>query len=281
MRFQAYSTLAYAGRGLCCFIYFAPPVGGCRNAPVDQFGNETPTWHHLQNVNLRFQKLGPTLLQLTSNDVYYIGKIPSGCHDLSKNSLVSSEPGDIFLAGEFTHRDGSRYVMVVNKDFLKERSCRPQFRQPPKTLKHISPDPGALTPNEGEYVWLAPGAGSLAEAGVVRIIPDSIRRRCESEDAASTGWFTFERVIDRGNLVPKQSPPGRKDGSSLLTVIQADDNGQSILLVLSGGARSAERPWADVWKGIGWQAFEELAPAGEQLVHRVHDSWRGVHLQIT
>ena len=69
LRFQAYSTLAYAGRGLCCFIYFAPPVGGCRNAPVDQFGNETPTWHHLQNVNLRFQKLGPTLLQLTSNDV--------------------------------------------------------------------------------------------------------------------------------------------------------------------------------------------------------------------
>ena len=90
-----------------------------------------------------------------------MGKIPSGCHGPSTNSLVSGIGGDIFLVGEFTHRDGSRYVMVVNKDFAKGRACRPQFRKPPKSLKHISPYTGALTPYEGEHVWLAPGQGVL------------------------------------------------------------------------------------------------------------------------
>ena len=70
-------------------------------------------------------------------------------------------PGDIFLVGGFTHRDGSRYVKVVNKDLVKGRSCQPKFRRPPKTLKHISHYTGALTPYEGEYVWLAPGQGDL------------------------------------------------------------------------------------------------------------------------
>lgn len=161
LRFQAYTTLAYGGRGLSYFTYFAPPVGGYRNAPVDQFGNETPTWHHLQNVNLQVRKLGPTLLQLTSDDVYHLGKIPAGGHGPTTTNLVTAVPGDNFLVGEFTHRDGARYLMVVNKDFHKSRPCQPQFHNPPKALKHISPYSGALIPYSGEYVWLAPGQGVL------------------------------------------------------------------------------------------------------------------------
>src|SRR5205807_10458962 len=72
LRFEAYSTLAYGGRGLAYFTYFAPPVGGYRAAPIDQFGHETPTWHNLQNINLQIQKLAPTLLQLKCDDVYHI-----------------------------------------------------------------------------------------------------------------------------------------------------------------------------------------------------------------
>ena len=161
LRLQAYCTLACGGRGLSYFTYFAPPVGGYRGAPVDQFGNETPTWHVMQNVNLQVQKLAPTLLQLTCDDAYHLGKIPPGCHGPSTNSLVSGIAGDNALVGEFTHRDGSRYVMVVNKSLTGSRTCWPQFRKAPKSLKHISPYTGALTPYEGEYVWLAPGQGVL------------------------------------------------------------------------------------------------------------------------
>jgi hypothetical protein len=161
LRFQAYTTLAYGGRGLAYFTYFAPAVGNYRLAPIDQFGNPTPTWSHMQNVNLQIQKLAPTLLQLTSDDVYHIGKSPSGCKGPSTNSLVSGVSGENFLVGEFTHTDGSRYVMIVNKDLAKSRPCSPQFRKAPRRVQHVSPYSGALTPFEGEYVWLAPGQGVL------------------------------------------------------------------------------------------------------------------------
>jgi hypothetical protein len=161
LRFEAYTTLAYGGRGLAYFTYFAPPVGGYRAAPIDQFGHETPTWHNLQNVNLQVQKLGPTLLQLKSDDVYHIGAIPRGAKGPPTNSLVSTVAGDNFVVGEFTHTDTSKYVMIVNKDLAKSRPCSPQFRKAPKRLLHVSPYSGTLIPFEGEYVWLAPGQGVL------------------------------------------------------------------------------------------------------------------------
>jgi hypothetical protein len=161
LRFEAYTTLAYGGRGIAYFTYFAPPVGNYRGAAIDQFGNETPTWHNLQNVNLQIQKLGPILLQLQSDEVYHFGDIPAHCKAPATNSLVTSVPGGNFLVGEFTHRDGSRYVIIVNKDVSKSHPCSPQFRKSPRRLQHISRYSGSLTPFEGEYVWLAPGQGVL------------------------------------------------------------------------------------------------------------------------
>lgn len=160
-RFQAYTTLAYGGRGLSYFTYFAPQTGNYRMAPVDQFGNVTPTWYFMQNVNLQIQKLAPTLLQLASDDVYHIGNVPAGCKAPPTNSLISGIGGDNFLVGELTHRDGSRYVLVVNKDLAKSRPCWPQFRKAPRRLQHVSPYTGALGAFEGEDVWLAPGQGAL------------------------------------------------------------------------------------------------------------------------
>lgn len=160
-RLQAYSTLACGGRGLSWFTYFAPPVGGYRGAAVDQFGNETATWQLVQNVNLQVQKLAPTLLQLKCDDAYHLGTIPPGCHGPATNSLISGIQGDNVLVGEFSHPDGSRYVLVVNKSLTASRTCWPQFRKSPKSLKHISPYTGAVTPYEGEYTWLAPGQGVL------------------------------------------------------------------------------------------------------------------------
>jgi len=161
LRFEAYTSLAYGARGLAWFTYFAPPVGGYRGAPVDQFGHKTATWQHMQNVNLQVQKLGPTLNHLHSDDVYHFGNVPAGAKSAPTNSLVSAVAGDNFLVGEFTHDDGSRYVMIVNKDFSKSRPVSPTFRKPPKTLKHVSQYSGDLITFEGEYVWLAPGQGVL------------------------------------------------------------------------------------------------------------------------
>jgi hypothetical protein len=160
-RFQVYTTLAYGGRGLSYFTYFAPAVGNYRLAPVDQFGHETPNWYCMQNVNLQVQKLAPTLLQLSSDAVYHFGRIPAGCNPPPTNSLVTAVSGDNSVVGELTHQDGSRYVLIVNKDLVKSEHCSPTFRSPPSRLLHVSPYTGGLVPFAGEHVWLAPGQGVL------------------------------------------------------------------------------------------------------------------------
>lgn len=161
LRFEVYTTLAYGGRGIAYFCYFAPQVGNYRSAPIDQFGNETQSWQWMQNVNLQVAKLAPTLLQLTSDDVYHFGKIPAGCHAPGKKSLLKDSGDSDFMCGDFTHSDGSRYILMVNKNVMKSRVCSPQFRIAPKSAQKISPYTGASVPFAGEQVWVAPGQGTL------------------------------------------------------------------------------------------------------------------------
>jgi hypothetical protein len=160
LRFEVYSSLAYGARGIAYFTYFAPQSGNYRAAAIDQFGHATPTWNNLQNVNLQIQKLAPTLLELTSDDTYHFGAMPTGCHGPGANSLVTAITGE-FAVGDFTHTDGSRYVMLVNENLSKSTPCQPQFRNPPKTVKLISPYTGQAVAYEGEQIWLAPGSGRL------------------------------------------------------------------------------------------------------------------------
>lgn len=161
VRFQVYTTLAYGGRGLAYFTYFAPAVGNYRGAPIDQFGNRTPTWHHLQNVNLQVARLAPTLLELTSDAVYHFGNVPEGGQAPATTNLIESlNPGQ-FVVGDFTHRDGSRYALIVNKDFQRSVPCAPGFRGVVASVQMVSPYSGALTDFAGEHRWLAPGQGVL------------------------------------------------------------------------------------------------------------------------
>jgi hypothetical protein len=159
-RFQAYSTLAYGGQGLSYFTYFTPQWTE-HPGPRDKAGQRTPVWYRLQAVNRQVLKLAPTLLALTSDAVYHFGDPPAGCHGPPENSLVAGINDTNFMVGDFTHRDGARYVMVVNKDLINTRHCAPRFRTPPRRVQYMSPRTGQLAPFNDEPTWLAPGQGVL------------------------------------------------------------------------------------------------------------------------
>jgi hypothetical protein len=159
-RFQAYTSLAYGARGLAYFKYFTPAVGNYRNGPVDQFGHETPTWRVMQHVNLQIAKLADTLLKLSSDRVYHFGDVPEGCTGPDEKSLVKAVRGPM-VVGDFTHEDGSRYVMIVNKNLTASVTPRPEFREAVAKLQFVSPYNGTLGDYSGEQIWLAPGAGVL------------------------------------------------------------------------------------------------------------------------
>jgi hypothetical protein len=160
MRFQVYTSLAYGARGLAYFKYFTPAAGNFRDGPIDQFGHETRLWPIMRQINLQVGKLAPTLLHLSSDRVYHFGNVPAGCTGPDDKSLVKAIPGPM-LVGDFTHTDGSRYIMIVNKDFNGSLIGSPQFREPVSKLQFVSTLDGSLVPYEGENTWIAPGQGVL------------------------------------------------------------------------------------------------------------------------
>lgn len=162
IRFQVFTTLAYGGKGISYFTYFAPLSGNCRMSPIDHFGRKTITWSYLQRVNSMVEMLGPTLMELTSLGVYHVGKVPQGCSGLPGNTIVRAvhSDGDL-VVGEFVHRDGSNYVMVVNKDFQYSTHFRLTLNDPGHSLQRVSSFSGRFEDLVDNGDWLAPGQGVL------------------------------------------------------------------------------------------------------------------------
>jgi len=52
--------------------------------------------------------------------------------------------------GDFTHADGSHYVLIVNKSFAASAPAGPQFRTPVTKVEKLSQYTGALGSFEGE-----------------------------------------------------------------------------------------------------------------------------------
>jgi len=160
LRFELYTTLAYGARGISYFTYFAPEVGNYRLAPIDQFGNRTPTWEMLRNVNLQIHKLAPIYCTLKSVNVFHHGDVPEGCSgDDTSVHLVSVDGGSL-LVGEFEGPQGQPAVFVVNKDIHTSTPFAVRFRRAGRVCV-VSPYRGTLTDLAGEQDWLAPGQGAL------------------------------------------------------------------------------------------------------------------------
>jgi hypothetical protein len=169
LRLEVYGSLVYGAKGLSYYKFIsasvpildAPDLGNFRMAPIDQFGNRTTTWDALRNVNNQVQSIGSTLLKLRSDQVYHIGVVPEGNEGPTANTLVKDVPGGEFIVGDFTHQDGSRYIMVVNKSLTKSFPCNPVFNNPPKKMSLLSSWKGVLEKYPSPWYWLAPGQGVL------------------------------------------------------------------------------------------------------------------------
>ena len=171
LKLEIFGPLAYGAKGLSYYkfcsgslpIMNCPDLGNFRDGPLDQFGEKTPAWDILRNLNHQVLNLAPTLLKLHSDEVYFFGDIPKRNHGPDEKSLVKSMPGGDFIVGDFTHEDGSRYVMIVNKDLKSSHPCDPTFNVPVKTRNYVFPVTGELKPFPQPYYYLAPGQGVLIQ----------------------------------------------------------------------------------------------------------------------
>jgi hypothetical protein len=168
---QVYSTMAYGGRGIQYFTYFAPQIGNYRLAAVDQFGNRTPTWDMLRRVNNEIHALAPTLIRLRSTGVFHYPDVPEQAQPLGASKLIRSVEmtqryvrppvAGRFLIGEFEDSSRRPYFLIVNKDLRNSFQFRVELKQEGRKLMRISPYSGEEEPFGREMDWLAPGAGIL------------------------------------------------------------------------------------------------------------------------
>lgn len=176
---QIYGALAYGAQGLAYYKFVgetltvlgAPELGNWRFAPLDEFGDITPSYYNLRNLNKRIQSWAPTLLKLKSDDVYHVGgDIPERNHSITDTSLIQGfDAGHSFIVGEFTHiEDDSKWLMIVNK-YLKESTfVRPKFSESVDTenIQILSPATGELIDWPGIWYSLAPGQGVLLKVAL-------------------------------------------------------------------------------------------------------------------
>jgi hypothetical protein len=168
---QVYATMAYGGRGIQYFTYFAPEIGNYRLAAIDQFGNRTATWEMLRRINNQIHALAPTLIRLRSTGVYHFPDVPDQAKPLAQGNLVTSVEmtqryvrppvGGRFLIGEFEDPDSRPYFLIVNKDLRNSFQFRVHLKQEGRKLMRVSPYSGKEEPFGREMDWLAPGAGIL------------------------------------------------------------------------------------------------------------------------
>lgn len=169
---QAYSTIAYGGRGIEYFTYFSPKVGNFRLAPVDQFGHRTATWYMLRRLNSQIRELAPWLIKLHSTGVYHSAPLPEGAEPVAQSPLIRQVRATTFqsppvpseyLIGEFRDNEGHPFLVVVNKSLKHSMRYAIDLRDNGQHLVLVSPYTGQLVSFAGEMNWLAPGQGALLE----------------------------------------------------------------------------------------------------------------------
>lgn len=171
IRLQVWGSLAYGVAGISYYKFIsrelpilnADDLGNWRGGPLNQFEDKTPTWDWVHDVDRQIQNISPVYLKLQTDDVFHLGSVPEANHGPTSHSLVKDIPDGEFVTGDFTHQNGTRYVMIVNKSLKRSAHCDPHFSVEPKAIRYVSPRTGEVKPYHAEFFWLAPGQGVLLQ----------------------------------------------------------------------------------------------------------------------
>lgn len=160
LSFQVFTSLAYGARGIGYYNYFTPSKANFRLAPIDQFGDRTPTWDLVRRMNLQILNLAPALAQLRSVNVFHHPVVPWGCRGLDSSRFVAELSGGDLLAGEFQDMRGRPAIVVVNKDPRRSTQFSVRFNTA-GAIQVVNSYTGRTQPWRDTDTWLGPGQGVL------------------------------------------------------------------------------------------------------------------------
>ncbi|MBT2496721.1 beta-galactosidase [Microbacterium sp. ISL-59] len=141
MRYQVFTSLAYGAKGINYFTYVTPTgqAETFNGGIILPDGTKSPLYTYAKDINAAVQKLGPTLLSLTSQNVYHTGTLPSGATALPSSFFMQpSNTSDPLVFGYSTDADGRKYVMVTNRDTVNSRTVSFSLSPKPSAVTEVS-----------------------------------------------------------------------------------------------------------------------------------------------
>jgi hypothetical protein len=164
LQFQAYTTLAAGYRGVTWYNYYGP---GYQYTPIDPAGRRTLTWVYLRDVNAQVAALAPVMSRLTSTGVFFsapapVEKLPLLPGDLVKDVACTTP----VMVGEFRHRNGEAYAMIVNLSLERSAKFTLATTQPRASIQVVSAVDGSSSGfDQKNGLWLTAGQGVLLALG--------------------------------------------------------------------------------------------------------------------
>ena len=162
--FQAYTTLAAGYRGVTWYNYYGP---GYHYTAIDSSGAKTLTWNYLREANAQINALSPIMSRLASTGVFFTAPGPAPNLPLLPGDLVEAVDAPMpMMVGEFSHRNGDRFVMVVNLSLERSARLTLKTRRPHSAIQIVSAVDSSFSRfDEKNGLWLVAGQGALLRLG--------------------------------------------------------------------------------------------------------------------
>lgn len=144
LRFQTYSSLAFGAKVLGWFTFLEPfdsKLSPAADAIIQRDGSRSFHYPMIRKLNREVITLGSLLLELhcTGTRLIPTPAKHQRYRELPRpdDAVIQAEGGDMVI-GEFSHHDGRRFVMLVNRDFMKSAHLIFTLNQKFSGLKEIS-----------------------------------------------------------------------------------------------------------------------------------------------
>ncbi|MFC5403304.1 discoidin domain-containing protein, partial [Cohnella soli] len=227
LRYNAYTNVAYGIKALYWFTWWTPTgqPESFTDAIIDASGNKTDLYAPVQAINGEIEKLGPTLVKLTSQSVYHNGVMASGTVPIPNNFFW--KPADAsanVMISHFKHSNGRHYVMVVNRTLTDTLTLSFNVNPKPSSVTEVSKTTGqemATNYNAATGVIsssFAPGEGRLYA------LPDGYSpeyslalNRSVSASSSAEAWDWFKTKLVDGQTGTVAGSAGWSSNNNLTT----------------------------------------------------------------
>jgi hypothetical protein len=155
IRWQIYASLAYGAKGIFYFLYYAVPDPkdfAKGSAIIDRLDRKTRHYDQAKQINFEVKNLGPTLMKLTSTEVYRVkpgddaGKILAGTPIKTLKVAQKDDPPLDMLIGVFRHSDKRKAVLIQNYYYAFTAWPTVEFTVPIDQVREVDKQTGKERP---------------------------------------------------------------------------------------------------------------------------------------